>query len=105
MTPADGGAAGVARFEVLYNEGSDSVVIADVQTHDDIAEVFHCERHTVAQTVEQALETARMFANADRMLSALRQLLVVAGTTITDRQQAIFDNARKVIADVEGIPS
>lgn len=59
------------KFEILYNEGSDSVVIADTTTRDDIAEVFHNERHTVTQTVEQALRTARLFAAAPELYGRL----------------------------------
>jgi len=65
----------MATYKILYNEGSDSVVIGDATTHDDIAEVFHNDRHTVPQTVEQALATARKFAAADEMLAALREIL------------------------------
>lgn len=82
-------------LDILHNEGSDSIVLCDPVTHDDIAEVFHNERHTVTQTVEQALATARLFANAARMRSALLNLLVVAGTPITERQQAIITEARE----------
>ena len=58
-------------FDILHSDGSDSVVLCDPTTHDDIAEVFHNERHTVTQTVEQALATARLFAAAPALLSAL----------------------------------
>lgn len=63
-------------YEILHSEGSDSVVIADAVTHDDIAEIFHNERHTVSQTVEQALETARLFAAAADMRWALEKILI-----------------------------
>lgn len=88
-------------YEILHSEGSDSVVIADAVTHDDIAEIFHNERHTVSQTVEQALETARLFAAAPLLLSALQDLLVIAGTPITDRQAATFIKARAAIASTQ----
>lgn len=58
-------------LEILHNEAADSVVIADAATHDDIAEMFHNERHTVAQTVEHALETARYFIAARDLHAAL----------------------------------
>lgn len=58
-------------LDILHNEGSDSIVLCDPVTHDDIAEVFHNERHTVTQTVEQALATARLFAAAPALLGAL----------------------------------
>lgn len=57
--------------EVLHNGGIDSVVISCSKSHDDIAEVFHNERHTVTQTVEQALATARLFAAASDLKAAL----------------------------------
>lgn len=57
--------------EILYNEGADSIILADCTTHDDVAEVFHKERHTVPQTVKQALETARLFAAARDLREAL----------------------------------
>jgi hypothetical protein len=61
----------VQSMEVLHNEGSDSVVISDSRSHDDIAEVFHNERHTVTQTVEQALATARLFTASPDLKAAL----------------------------------
>lgn len=67
-------------LEILYNEGSDTIVLGDTETGDDIAEVFHNERHTVNQTVKQALETARLFAAAPDLLAALRDILEASGT-------------------------
>ena len=61
----------MASYDILHNEGSDSVVICDATTHDDIAEVFHNERHTVSQTVGDALVTARMFAASRDLHAAL----------------------------------
>ncbi len=92
-------------LEILHSEGSDSVVIADAVTHDDIAEIFHNERHTVTQTVDQALETARLFATAPKLKAALAQLLAVAGFPITDRQRAIFEQARVALAEANGTPN
>ena len=90
----------MASYEILHSEGSDSVVIADAVTHDDIAEVFHNDRHTVSQTVEQALATARLFAAAAEMRQSLQELLVIAGTPITERQAATFARARAALAKV-----
>jgi hypothetical protein len=64
--------ATAGRFEILHNDATDSIVIADTVSHDDIAEVFHNERHTVSQSVYQARETAQLFAASVDMLTALR---------------------------------
>jgi hypothetical protein len=61
----------MSALDILHSEGSDSIVLCDPETHDDIAEVFHCDRHTVNQTAEQAMATARMFAAAARLHTAL----------------------------------
>lgn len=61
----------LSTFEILYNKGSDSVVIIDSRSHDDIAEVFHNERHTVTQTVDQALAIALLFTAAPDLKAAL----------------------------------
>jgi hypothetical protein len=89
--------AGTRTYDILHSKGSDSIVLCDPDTHDDIAEVFHCDRHTVNQTAEQAMETARLFASADRVQRALRNLLTVAGTPITERQEDIFAEARAAL--------
>lgn len=49
-------------LEIVHNDQTDSIVIIDAITHDDVAEIFHNQRHTVLQTAEQALATAHMFA-------------------------------------------
>lgn len=67
--------ADVQSLDVLYNEGSDSVVLADPVSHDDIAEVFHNERHTVTQTVEQALVIAQRFAASELLLEACKAIV------------------------------
>jgi hypothetical protein len=64
----------MSRFEISHNETTDSIVIVDSVSHDDIAEVFHNERHTVSQSVYQALETARLLAASLDMLTALTEL-------------------------------
>lgn len=88
-------------LDVLHSEGADSIVLADPDTHDDVAEIFHRDRHTVPQTVEEALATARRFAASGKLLVALRELLVIAGTPITDRQEAVFSQARAAIRFAE----
>lgn len=80
-------------LEILYNEGSDTIVLGDTETGDDIAEVFHNERHTVNQTVKQALETARLFAAAHDMLSAASRLM-----TVFDQQK--MTQAERIIVGV-----
>jgi hypothetical protein len=63
----------VNALEILHNDATDSIVIGDSVTHDDIAEMFYNELHSVSQTREQALATARKFVAADAMLEALYQ--------------------------------
>lgn len=63
------------KFEILHSEGLGSVIIADTASHDDVAEVFHNERHTVNQTVEQALQTARLFVAAPELLDLVSLVL------------------------------
>lgn len=41
---------------------------------------------------------AKLIAAAPRLLSALRNLLVIAGTPITERQEAVFAEARETLA-------
>ena len=60
----------MTKYEILYYGGGDSVVIADAASNDDVAEVFHNERHTVTQSPEYALATARLFAAAPDLLAA-----------------------------------
>lgn len=65
----------IGRFEILHDETTDSIVIVDIVSHDDIAEVFHNERHTVSQSCYQARETAQLFAAAPELLAALLTLI------------------------------
>ena len=65
----------MTKYEILYYGGGDSVVIADAASNDDVAEVFHNERHTVTQSPEYALATARLFAAAPDLLAALELLV------------------------------
>ncbi|SEJ16045.1 hypothetical protein SAMN05428950_1011312 [Sphingomonas sp. OV641] len=67
--------------DILHSEGSDSIVIVDRATGDDIAEVFHCDRHTVNQTRDQALETAALYAAAPLLLAALQEVFADADCT------------------------
>lgn len=55
----------------LESDVADSIIIGCPETLNDVAEVFHCERHTVTTTVEEALATARLFAAAEAMQGAL----------------------------------
>lgn len=59
---------------------------------------IHVERRQVAHC---APEYAPLLAASPRLLRALRNLLVIAGTPITDRQAAIFAEARAAIAKAE----
>ena len=97
--------ADTSTLDILHSEGSDSIVLCDPVTHDDIAEVFHCERHTVTQTPDQAMDIALRFAASASLLSSLRELLVIAGTPITERQEQVFARARAAIALAEGCPA
>jgi len=90
----------MASYDILHSEGSDSVVIADAVTHDDIAEIFHNERHTVPQTVEQALSTARKFAAADDMAKALREILAMFPAYDSRRIEEMKRVARAALAKV-----
>lgn len=44
-------------------------------------------------------DNEKLIVNAPRLRSALAQLLAVAGTPITARQEAVFAEARAVLAD------
>ncbi|KHA63415.1 hypothetical protein [Sphingomonas sp. Ant20] len=64
-------------LRVSHNSTTDSVVLVDALTEDDVAEVFHCERHTVSQTPADAEKWARLFVAAPKMLAALLAVLAV----------------------------
>ena len=64
-------------LRVSHNSVTDSVVLVDALTEDDVAEVFHCERHSVSQTPADAEKRARLFAAAPKMLAALLAILAV----------------------------
>lgn len=86
-------------FSVVHSEGADSVVIADHESGDDLAEVFHCERHTVSRTPEQALRLARLFVAAPRLLSALTGLIAVRPINHDDSDDPEARNAWRAAND------
>jgi len=64
-------------MSVTAGEGGAAVLIVDELTGDELAEVFHCDLHAVAQTPEHAVFTARLFAASSKMLAALMGLVAV----------------------------
>lgn len=64
-------------LRVSRNSATDSVVLVDELTDDDVAEVFHCELHTVSQAPAQAAKLAHLLAAAPKMLAALVAVLAV----------------------------
>ena len=97
------------KFEILHSSGSDSVIIADAASHDDVAEVFHNYRHTVTQTVDQALETARLFAAAPELYEVaeatedlFRELTGKVNEAFLDRFAKVHFAARAALAKARG---
>lgn len=90
-------------YEILHSAGADSVVIGDTASHDDIAEIFHNERHTVNQTVEQALETARLFAAAPKLLEALKTAAWLLNDISPDG--LVLKKVNAAIAEATGAPA
>lgn len=88
-------------LNILHSEGADSVVIVDAVTHDDIAEIFHSDRHTVSQTIEQALAKAQLFAAAEDMADALREILAMSPAYDSHRIEEMKLVARRALAKVK----
>lgn len=86
-------------LEVLHNYAGDSIVICDAVTHDDVAELFYKERHTVSRTEEQALATARMFTASPALYDALEELVEFCDYAhLRDKARAALRLARGEVA-------
>lgn len=46
-------------------------------------------------------DSAALVVNAPRLRRALLQLLAVAGTPLTEKQQSVFDEAREVLRETD----
>ena len=96
----------MTKYEILYYGGGDSVVIADAASNDDVAEVFHNERHTVTQSPEYALATARLFAAAPDLLAACEAAEdFLAAMPADDGSLEIYKQLNAAIARAKGDPA
>jgi hypothetical protein len=71
-------------MSVDAGEGCSPVLLVDDVSGDEVAEIFHCDMHAVAQTPEQAVFTARLFAASSKMLAALIGLVAVRPSNAAD---------------------
>lgn len=74
----------VGQMHVCDSGVSDSVIIVDDVTGDDVAEVFHCGMHSVSQEADQARAIGTLFAAAPKLLAALVGLIRVRPINFDD---------------------